>query len=321
LLRRISIQLSFQITLLSFFCAFAKSDIALITNQEANTVDVIDLKKREKISEIFVGKKPAGIFIDKSTKTFFTSNPGSNNISMFKLNSSKHNFLNSGKSPMSIQLDHKKNLLFVSNWFENQISIIDINKNKILSKINVGKSPAGIYLSNNSQLFIAVKGENIVTVVDIASQKKIKDIMVGKAPYGIFSNKNTNFLFVTNVQSNSVTVIDKISLSVRANINVGSWPYQIAFEKKKKILFVTNQRDNSISIINLKKFDVTKTLEDVCEYPEGIDISYNENLIVVACWFEDNIILLDLDSYKLIKKIKVSGGPRSFGNFILENYE
>ena len=108
MLRRISIHLSFQITLLSFFCAFAKSDIALITNQEANTVDVIDLKKRKKISEILVGKKPAGIFIDKSTKTFFTSNPGSNNISMFKLNSSKHNFLNSGKSPMSIQLDHKK---------------------------------------------------------------------------------------------------------------------------------------------------------------------------------------------------------------------
>ena len=79
--------------------------------------------------------------------------------------------------------------------------------------------------------------------------------------------------------------------------------------KKKKILFVTNQRDNSISIINLKKFEVTKTLEDVCEYPEGIDISYNENLIVVACWFEDNIILLDLDSYKLIKKLKYLEDP------------
>ena len=51
-----------------------------------------------------------------------------------------------------------------------------------------------------------------------------------------------------------------------------------------------------------------KTLNEVCEYPEGIDISYNENLIVVACWFEDNIILLDLEDYKLIKKINVSGG-------------
>ena len=40
--------------------------------------------------------------------------------------------------------------------------------------------------------------------------------------------------------------------------------------------------DNSISIIDLKKLKVSKTLDDICEYPEGIDISYNENLIVVA---------------------------------------
>ena len=75
--------------------------------------------------------------------------------------------------------------------------------------------------------------------------------------------------------------------------------------KKKKNLFVTNQRDNSISIIDISKLKLVKTLKEVCEYPEGIDISYNENLIVVACWFED-IILLDLDNYKLIEKINVS---------------
>ena len=73
-----------------------------------------------------------------------------------------------------------------------------------MSKINVGKSPAGIYLSNNAHLYIAVKGENIVTVVDTDSQKKIKDIKVGKTPYGVSQAKNTNFLFVTNVQSNSL---------------------------------------------------------------------------------------------------------------------
>ena len=45
--------------------------------------------------------------------------------------------------------------------------------------------------------------------------------------------------------------------------------------------------------------------------------SVNENLIVVACWFEDNIILIDLNNEKFLEKISVSGGPRSFGSFIL----
>ena len=67
----------------------------------------------------------------------------------------------------------------------------------------------------------------------------------------------------------------------------------------------------------MKDKKVTKTISDICEYPEGIDISYNQNLIVVACWFEDNIILIDLNNENFLGKIGVSGGPRSFGSFIL----
>ena len=90
MLRRISIHLIFLFTVSSFFCAFAKTDIAIITNQEANIVDIIDLKK--KVSEVQVGEKPAGIFIDKLNKIFFTSNPGTNNISMYRLKKTTYFF-------------------------------------------------------------------------------------------------------------------------------------------------------------------------------------------------------------------------------------
>ena len=218
MLRRISIQLSFCLIFFKFFYAHAEKDIAIITNQEANLVDIIDLKERKKILEVSVGSKPAGIFVDEANKIFFTSNPGTNNISMFEMDTKKHTFLVSGKSPMGIQLLSKKNLLFVSNWFENKISVIDVNKNQIKKEYKVGNSPAGIFLSNEKELFVAIKGENIVTVIDILSQKKIKDIRVGKAPYGVFSDSSTRLLFVTNVQSNTITVIDKKTLKVNVNI-------------------------------------------------------------------------------------------------------
>ena len=127
----------------------------------------------------------------------------------------------------------------------------------------------------------------------------------------------TEYIFVTNVQSNSVSLINKNTLTVEKEIEVGKWPYQVVHNQKKQSIYVTNQRDNSISVIDLKSKKVIRTLNDFCEYPEGIDISYSENLIVVACWFEDNIILMDLNNEKILKKISVSGGPRSFGNFIL----
>ncbi len=66
--------------------SFVKSDLAFITNQESNKIDVVDLKLKKKINEIEVGKKPAGIFIDNKNKLIFISNPESHNISKFNYN-------------------------------------------------------------------------------------------------------------------------------------------------------------------------------------------------------------------------------------------
>ena len=67
-------------------------------------------------------------------------------------------------------------------------------------------------------------------------------------------------------------------------------------------------------MINFKKI---KDINDLCEYPEGINIFYPKNIALIACWFDDEVVIIDLLDYSLIKKIPVSGGPRAFGNFIL----
>ena len=71
--------------------------------------------------------------------------------------------------------------------------------------------------------------------------------------------------------------------------------------------------------INSQTLNVEKTLQSICEYPEGINVDSRKEIIIIACWFDDEIVILDLVSYNLLKKVSVRGGPRSFGNFILDN--
>ena len=146
----------------------------------------------------------------------------------------------------------------------------------------------------------------------------LKDkIKVEKAPFGIYSENYLDYVVVTNVQSSSISIIDKKSLKVTNTIKVGKWPYFATHNKNKNLLLVTNQRDDSITVIDMKKRNYHHIRRKDLEYPEGIDISYSQKLIVVACWFQDNIILIDLDNYKIKKIIETSGGPRAFGDFIL----
>ena len=60
-------------------------DIAYITNQESNTLDVIDLEAMKKIDEVEVGMKPAGILVDQQSQRIFVANPESNNVSIVNL--------------------------------------------------------------------------------------------------------------------------------------------------------------------------------------------------------------------------------------------
>ena len=84
---------------------------ALITNQESNKVDIIDLKKQKKIKEISVGNKPAGITLDLTNEHAYVSNPESANITKINVKNFKIKNFKSGKSPLGIFYSEKKNQL------------------------------------------------------------------------------------------------------------------------------------------------------------------------------------------------------------------
>ena len=105
-------------------------ELAFITNQESNMLDVIDLTLKEKIKEIKLGKKPAAIFIDSESRKIFVSNPVSNNISVLSLQDNSHFFVEAGKSPLGISFDNSNNNIFVSNWYDDVISVIDLETKK-----------------------------------------------------------------------------------------------------------------------------------------------------------------------------------------------
>ena len=300
----------------------ASFSYAFITNQESNKVDVIDLKIQKKIKEISVGDKPAGITLDSINGYAYISNPESANITRINIKDFTIRNFKSGKSPLGISYFEKKKSVIVSNWYDNQISIIKTD-GKTSTKpqaVKVGNSPAGIYVANKGkEIYVANREDNNIHIIDSDKLVLKKKVNVEKAPFGIYSEQKLDFLVVTNVQSNSISVINKTTHKLIKNIKVGDWPYQAVYDFTKNYLYVTNQRSNSISIIDMYDYKNIKTINEICEYPEGIDISYKHKLIVIACWFEDNIVLLDLESLNVLKKIPTSGGPRAFGKFILEN--
>ena len=136
-------------------------------------MDIIDLSSLEKVAQIQVGSRPAGIDTDKENQIVYVSNPESKNISRIDLRKkTKTNFL-AGNSPLAIALSRDHQVIYVSDWYENSINVIDLDTFSIVSKIEVGKSPAGLITHpDGSHLIVANKDSDSVSIVDLNTKKE-----------------------------------------------------------------------------------------------------------------------------------------------------
>ena len=123
---------------------------AFITNQEVDSLDIIDLSSFEKIAQIQVGSRPAGIDTDTENQIVYVSNPESKNISRIDLREKTKTNFSAGNSPLAIALSRDRRFIYVSDWYENRINVIRLDSLTIVDKINVGKSPACLIYTSPS---------------------------------------------------------------------------------------------------------------------------------------------------------------------------
>ena len=171
------------ISLIFFFIYFnlsfasEKFSLALITNQESNKVDVIDLIQKKKIKEIIVGKRPAGISLDEKNKKVYVSNPEGDSVTEIDLSNFSKQNISSGSSHLGIFFSVFNESIYVSNWYDNKLSIINNNFKKDIQIVEVGNSPAGIFVSQSSKdIFVANREDNNLYVID-AEEFKILDAL------------------------------------------------------------------------------------------------------------------------------------------------
>jgi YVTN family beta-propeller protein len=96
---------------------------------------------------------------------------------------------------------------------------------------------------------------------------------------------------------------------------VRSFPYAVAVTSDGGRMFVTNQHDDSVSVFDGRSYAPLGVVA-ACGYPEGILISPDQSEALVACWMDDQLAAIDVQSLKVTRKIAVGASPRAFGQFI-----
>ncbi len=214
----------------------------LVTNNEDNTVSVIDARIYKNIRTISTGKGPHGLRVSKDSHFAYIANMGEDTVSVIDLIDLKETRrIKVGKTPVTTGVTSDGTTLAVTLNAENALAIVDLATDKI-DKIEVGYGPAQLFIKPDDKfIFVANQGtagkpSNTVSKIDLMTKSVAATIVVGKGAHGVVTDTTGKFIYVTNMFDNTVSVIDNSKNEVVATVPVGKTPNGITYQRGNNII-------------------------------------------------------------------------------------
>lgn len=153
------------------------SDWIATVNQTSNSVSLVDLKKGEVLDEISVGEHPTAILLHPDGKHLLVTSSYSGSLLSIavesrKLHSVAH--IQLGFQPTGLALSPDARTIYVALTDADQIAVVDFESQSVLNKIDVGRWPRTLAVSNDGKrLAVGTSGDRGISIVDLVEGKLV----------------------------------------------------------------------------------------------------------------------------------------------------
>ena len=239
-----------------------RGNYALVANQAADTVSVIDTTTGAVIATLPVGDAPTSVATIYNGTFAYVTNQGSNTVSVINTyDNTVYDTIPVGAQPWGIVQTPNLSEVYVTNSGSNTVSVIETLNKTVVATIPVGSAPTGVAVSpDGTRVYVTNKASNTVSVIDTASKAVVATVPVGTNPVGVTVNATGTRSYVTNLNG-TVSVINTATPTptVVATVPVGPQPYSVALSPDNRLVYVANSND-TISVIDTGTNTVLRTL-------------------------------------------------------------
>src|SRR6266571_2373109 len=264
------------------------SGVAVVTNNSANTVSVLDLVNLAPVNDssgkaiaVSVGTAPSGVAIDQETNLAVIANTGSNTVSTIDLTPLTASPIGAltpataavDQSPIAVAIDpdrgsNGRGLAVVTALQLNGASApfgvldaVDIGgstpfKQTSASVSGIQSTPTGIVFdpSVSPALFYATSTQaNQITAFN-PDTGQTQTIKVGINPNAIAFNFQTGTMLTVNSLSNSISVVDSQTFRTKATLGIGSTSQLVAaIRTVPNLAVIADQANNRVILFPLPK--------------------------------------------------------------------
>ena len=302
-------------------CSFVNAEYIFVSNENSDTIAVLDLNTKELIKTIKTGGRPRDLKFNKDFSRLYAVVSEENHI--LEIDTKKIEIvrtINTGDDPEIFDIDVENKIIAVSNEDDNELTIIDLETKKIVESIkDVGVEPEGVNFTPDGKLvYVTSEGTSSILIIDPWKRKILNEILVGNRPRrGIFVNNGTEY-WVSNELSGTVSVIDTFKQEIRKTINFSVdgirdqqiTPVDFAYAVKKNLVFVTLGNANHVAAVDATSYEIKKYIL-AGKRVWGADISTDEKELIVTNGNSDDISIIDVERFVTVKDIPVGKTPHT----------
>lgn len=269
---------------------------AYVSNEDGESVSVLDTESNTKIATIDVGKRPRGMKLSHDGSSLFVAVSGL------------------PKCPPSVPDEECAKL--ERDLKADGIAIVDTAKHKVIKVLAAGSDPEQFAMSSDGKrLYVANEDVGTLSVVDVEAGKVIERIKVGLEPEGVALTPNGRRVLVTNEAGSSVTVIDTETLQVIKTTPVGQRPRDMDFSPDGDTAYVSGEVDASLNRMSVTGNAPVQRLLQLREQARPMAVIFDEahDRLYLSTGRGGTVAVVDMTdaphSAKLIKEVPVGKRP------------
>jgi YVTN family beta-propeller protein len=307
---------------------------AYVSNEDGESVTVLDTQRAAVLATIPVGKRPRGLKLNRNGTLLYVAVSGlpkcppsvpdeecaklkrdlqADGVAVIDTATLKlTKLLKAGSDPEQFDLSRDGRRLFISNEDSAQVSVLDVANGAVDATIPVGHEPEGVRLSPNGRwVLVTSETDSSISIIDTSSLKVLKTVSVGMRPRDLAFTPDSATAYISGESDASLYRIAVPQGEPAARVlqlRKEARPMGVVFDAARNRVYVSTGRGGTVAVVAL---DGSKLVTEVAvgARPWGLALSPDGRRLYTANGSSNDVSIVDTSSLSVIKKIPVGHGP------------
>jgi PQQ-dependent catabolism-associated beta-propeller protein len=298
--------------IISPFVVQADAGRIFVTNEQGDSVSVINGADNTVIKTIPIGKRPRGIGISPDGGEVYVAVSGDNLIAVIDPESLEvTRTFASGDDPEAFAV-HKNRNIYISNEEDAKASVFDPKTGALVAEIEVGIEPEGVAISaDGHRVVVTSESTNMLHIIDVPEHTIARNILVGARPRAATFSADGKTVYATSEISGEVKKVDVATGEILGRMPLSddkAKPKDVLLSNDGTRLFVAGGRANRIFVLDAEALTILKSVK-VGKRVWGLALNADGTRLYTTDGVDHQVSVIDTSKLEVVATVPVGKFP------------